>query len=297
MTFDLLTYTKGRVESQAKEFEVHLQGIANKLLRQARMNDAITSNGAGVFSTVIPSKPAINAMVDLNLDAHACLRALEDHFISMGISVSTLPILGPYDNQFGLTWSVESLEEAKKTKGGNSMTFDLLKYSEDKVKEIITVPDATLSTMFSALLDKVGAEADREGRFCLLTDENEVGTVLDSFNIPQAREAFYAYCERIGVDVFVYTLDCVMVRLQWTVQSLKDAKAESTGVRYNSLGEPLLPIGSVVTFIENSIPETRLKATIVWYRTFDEEAHADYYVVENKGDYRVVHYSEVTLVK
>ncbi|WXX03345.1 hypothetical protein [Brochothrix phage BtpYZU04] len=177
------------------------------------------------------------------------------------------------------------------------MTFDLLKYSEDKVKEIITVPDATLSTMFSALLDKVGAEADREGRFCLLTDENEVDTVLDSFNIPQAQEAFYAYCERIGVDVFVYTLDCVMVRLQWTVQSLKDAKAKSTGVRYNSLGEPLLPIGSVVTFIENSIPETRLKATIVGYRTFDEEAHADYYVVENKGDYRNVHYSEVTLVK
>ena len=116
MTFDLLTYTKGRVESQAKEFEVHLQGIANKLLRQASMNDAITSNGADVFYTVIPSKQAIEAMVDLNLDARACLRALEDHFTGMGISVFILPILGPYNIQFELSWSVESLEEAKKLK-------------------------------------------------------------------------------------------------------------------------------------------------------------------------------------
>ncbi|WXX03348.1 hypothetical protein [Brochothrix phage BtpYZU04] len=44
----------------------------------------------------------------------------------MGISVFILSVLlGPYDNQFRLTWSVESLEEAKKTKGGNSKTFDL----------------------------------------------------------------------------------------------------------------------------------------------------------------------------
>ncbi|WXX03349.1 hypothetical protein [Brochothrix phage BtpYZU04] len=126
MTFDLLTYTKGRVESQAKEFEVHLQRIANELLRQASMNDAITSNGVDVFHASIPSNQAIEAMVDLNLDDHACLLALEDHFISMGISVILLSVLlGPYDNQFRLTWSVESLEEAKKTKGGNSKTFDL----------------------------------------------------------------------------------------------------------------------------------------------------------------------------
>lgn len=117
MTFDLLTYTKGRVASQAKEFEVHLQGIANELLRQASIGDAITSNGADVFCTAIPSKPAIEAMVDLNLDARACLRALRDHFTSMGISVSTLPLTGPYNIQFELSWSVKSLEEAKKLKG------------------------------------------------------------------------------------------------------------------------------------------------------------------------------------
>ena len=117
MTFDLVTYTKGRVESQAKEFEVHLQGISNELLRQASMNGAITSNGVDVFRTSIPSNQAIEAMVDLNLDDHACLLALEDHFISMGISVILLSVLlGPYDNQFRLTWSVESLEEAKKLK-------------------------------------------------------------------------------------------------------------------------------------------------------------------------------------
>ena len=116
MTFDLVTYTKGRVESQAKEFEVHLQGISNELLRQASMNDAITSNGVDVFHASIPSNQAIEAMVDLNLDDHACLLALEDHFISMGISVFILPILGPYNIQFELSWSVESLEEAKKLK-------------------------------------------------------------------------------------------------------------------------------------------------------------------------------------
>ena len=116
MTFDLLTYTKGRVSSQAKMLEAHLLVISSKLLRWASMNDAITSNGAGVFSTVIPSKPAIEAMVDLSLNEHACFRALEDHFISMGISVSTLPIIRPYNNQFELSWSVESLEEAKKLK-------------------------------------------------------------------------------------------------------------------------------------------------------------------------------------
>ena len=60
---------------------------------------------------------AINAMEDLNLDARACLRALEDHFISMGISVFILSTMRPYDTQFELSWSVESLEEAKKLKG------------------------------------------------------------------------------------------------------------------------------------------------------------------------------------
>ena len=180
------------------------------------------------------------------------------------------------------------------------MTFDLLKYSEDKVKEIITVPDATLSTMLSALLDKVGAEADREGRFCLLTDENEVDTVLDSFNIPQAQEAFYAYCERIGVDVFVYTLDCVMVRLQWTIQSLKDAKAESTeddDVMRNSRGEALLPLGSVVTFIEKSRPESYLRYTIVSHIALEGSSYPDHYVIERNGNFREVHYSEVTPIK
>ena len=116
MTFDLLTYTKGRVESQAKMFEAHLPAISNKLLRQASMNDAITSNGEYVFSTVIPSMQAVEAMVDLNLDEHACVRALEDHFISMGISVFILTILGPYNNQYELSWTLQSLEEAKKLK-------------------------------------------------------------------------------------------------------------------------------------------------------------------------------------
>lgn len=119
MTFDLLTYTKGRVASQAKEFEVHLQGIANKLLRQASMDDAITSNGVDVFHTAIPSKlatKAMEAMEDLSLNKRACERALEAHFISMGISVLTLPILGPYDNRFELSWTLQSLEEAKKLK-------------------------------------------------------------------------------------------------------------------------------------------------------------------------------------
>ena len=116
MTFDLLTYTKGRVESQAKMLEAHLLVISSKLLRWASMNDAITSNGAGVFSTVIPSRQAVEAMAGLNLDAHACFRALEDHFISMGISVPMLPILGPYSNRFELSWTLQSLEEAKKLK-------------------------------------------------------------------------------------------------------------------------------------------------------------------------------------
>lgn len=116
MTFDLLKYTKGRVASQAKEFEVHLPGIANELLRQASVGDAITSNGADVFCTAIPSKPAIEAMVDLNLDARACLRALRDHFISMGISVSILSLVFPYDTHISLSWSVKSLEEAKNLK-------------------------------------------------------------------------------------------------------------------------------------------------------------------------------------
>lgn len=180
------------------------------------------------------------------------------------------------------------------------MTFDLLKYSEDKVKEIITVPDATLSTMLSALLDKVGAEADREGRFCLLTDENEVDTVLDSFNIPQAREAFYAYCERIGVDVVVYTLGCVMVRLQWTVQSLKDAKAKNTKenkTMRNSLEEPLLPIGSVVTFVEKSRPESYLRYTLVNHIALEGSYYSNHYVIERNGNFREVHYSEVTPIK
>ena len=168
------------------------------------------------------------------------------------------------------------------------MTFDLLKYSEDKVKEIITVPDATLSTMLSALLDKVGAEADREGRFCLLTDENEVDTVLDSFNIPQAREAFYAYCERIGVDVFVYTLDCVMVRLQWTVQSLKDAKAKSTGVRYNSREEPILPIGSVGNVVGHSNHRGRVVEILAYEKGYD------YYIVGYKGSKLRLPCSDVT---
>ena len=117
MTFDLLTYTKGRVESQAKRFEAHLPAIANELLRQASIGDAITSNGADVFCTAIPSKPAIEAMVDLNLDARACLRALRDHFTSMGISVFILSTMRPYDTQLELSWSVKSLEEAKKLKG------------------------------------------------------------------------------------------------------------------------------------------------------------------------------------
>ena len=168
------------------------------------------------------------------------------------------------------------------------MTFDLLKYSEDKVKEIITVPDATLSTMLSALLDKVGAEADREGRFCLLTDENEVDTVLDSFNIPQAQESFYAYCERIGVDVFVYTLGCVMVRLQWTVQSLKDAKAKSTGVRYNSLEEPILPIGSVGNVVGHSNHRGRVVEVLAYEKGYD------YYIVGYKGSKLRLPCSDVT---
>lgn len=171
------------------------------------------------------------------------------------------------------------------------MTFDLLKYSEDKVKEIITVPDATLSTMFSALLDKVGAEADREGRFCLLTDENEVDTVLDSFNIPQAREAFYAYCERIGVDVVVYTLGCVMVRLQWSVQSLKDAKAKSTKenkTMRNSLEEPLLPIGSFGNVVEHSNHRGRVVEVLAY------EKGDDYYIVGYKGSKLRLPCSDVT---
>ena len=116
MTFDLLTYTKGRVASQAKEFEAHLPAISNKLLRQASMDDAITSNGEDVFSTDIPSNQAIEAMVDLNLEARAGLRALEDHFTGMGISVFILSTMRPYDTQLELSWSVKSLEEAKKLK-------------------------------------------------------------------------------------------------------------------------------------------------------------------------------------
>ncbi|WXX03347.1 hypothetical protein [Brochothrix phage BtpYZU04] len=34
----------------------------------------------------------------------------------MGISVFILSVLGPYNIQFELSWSVESLEEAKKLK-------------------------------------------------------------------------------------------------------------------------------------------------------------------------------------
>ena len=228
MTFDLVTYTKGRVESQAKEFEVHLQGIANELLRQASMNDAITSNGVDVFHASIPSNQAIEAMVDLNLDDHACLLALEDHFISMGISVILLSVLlGPYDNQFRLTWSVESLEEAKKTKGGNIMTFDLLTYSEDRVSAEEAIPDELLGDALSIIIASTNTELGRDGTFYITVTEEEVVRALGEVNLLDAQERFYSYCDGLGIVVdisFRGFSGIPYVELTWTVQSLKEAK-------------------------------------------------------------------------
>lgn len=227
MTFDLLTYTKGRVESQAKMLEAHLLVISSKLLRWASMNDAITSHGVDVFHTAIPSKPAIKAMEGLSLDAHACFRALEDHFISMGISVSTLPLTGPYDNQFELFWTIESLKEAKKTKRGNIMTFDLLTYSEDRVSAEEAIPDELLGDALSIIIASADTELRRDGIFYVTVTEEEVVRALGEVNLLDAHERFYSYCDGLGIVVatsFRGFSGIPYVELTWTVKSLEEAK-------------------------------------------------------------------------
>ena len=105
------------------------------------------------------------------------------------------------------------------------MTFDLLKYTEDKVN----IPDATFNAMLSAVIAEAGTEVDREGNLWAKTDKRDIDTILESYNVPHAREAFYAYCESVGIAISLFYGSndyggFTSVELCWSVQSLKDAK-------------------------------------------------------------------------
>ena len=181
------------------------------------------------------------------------------------------------------------------------MTFDLLKYTEDKVN----IPDATLNAMLSAVIAEAGTEVDREGNLWAKTDKRDIDTILESYNVPHAREAFYAYCESVGIAISLFYGSndyggFTSVELCWSVQSVKEAKAKSTeddDVMRNSRGEALLPLGSVVTFIEKSRPESYLRYTIVSHIALEGSSYPDHYVIERNGNFREVHYSEVTPIK
>lgn len=106
------------------------------------------------------------------------------------------------------------------------MTFDLLKYTEDKVGALTAIPDETLGAILFAVLEKAGAKADRDEDLRAIIDESEIDKVLESLNLPREREAFYSYCARTGISVGFarHRHAPTRVMLFWSVQSVKEAK-------------------------------------------------------------------------
>lgn len=183
------------------------------------------------------------------------------------------------------------------------MTFDLLKYSEDRISAEEAIPDELLGDALSIIIASADTELGRDGAFYITVTEEEVVRALREVNLLDAQERFYSYCDGLGivVDISFRGFSSIpYVELTWTVQSLKEAKAENTKenkAMRNSREEPLLPIGSVVTFVEKSRPESYLRYTIVRHIALEGSSYPDHYVIERNGNFREVHYSEVTLVK
>ena len=106
------------------------------------------------------------------------------------------------------------------------MTFDIVKYTEDKIKEKVTFCDDTLNVALAKVLESANVAVKRSGTIYVATTGVQVSLALEGMNIRGERDAFYDYCERLGMAVWVSDVPtgAIPMSLSWTLQSLEEAK-------------------------------------------------------------------------